>query len=274
MAGIEGLELTDRQQRELDYHRDHAKEHRFRLEQPFSWDVLQDPARRWWNAYWRMFRYIVESGVRNKRTLVAGCGFGDDALRLAKLGADVHAFDLSTELLDIGRELAQREGLTVHFAQMPAESLGYESDFFDCILARDILHHVDIPRAMSEIRRVARNGAVFIVNEIYSHSFTHRIRHSWLVERWLYPAMQSFIYGRRKPYITADERKLTQRDVAEIRKLLPAYEVEECFNFLVNRIVPDRFVTFAKIDRLLLMGLKPLGPLLGGRILLAGRIAK
>lgn len=80
--------LTDRQQREIEYHREHAKEHAARLDQPFSWDVLDRPSRRWWNPYWQMFSYLSGQNLKGKRALVVGCGFGDDALRLAKLGAD------------------------------------------------------------------------------------------------------------------------------------------------------------------------------------------
>jgi 2-polyprenyl-3-methyl-5-hydroxy-6-metoxy-1,4-benzoquinol methylase len=137
--------LTDRQRREVEYHRERAKEHARLLDRPFSWEVLDRPARRWWNAYWQMYAYLSSVGITGRRVLVIGCGFGDDALRLAKLGADVHAFDLSPESVALAKALADREGLRVHFEEMPAETLRYEDDFFDVVLARDIVHHVDIP---------------------------------------------------------------------------------------------------------------------------------
>ena len=52
-------ELTERQQRELEYHRDRAKEYQHVLLRPISWDVLQEPSRRWWNAYWQMYAYLL-----------------------------------------------------------------------------------------------------------------------------------------------------------------------------------------------------------------------
>jgi len=267
-------QLSDRQQREIEYHRHRAKEHASLLAKPFSWEVLDRPSRRWWNAYWQMYDYLVNVGVRGKRVLVVGCGFGDDAFHLAKLGAEVYAFDLSPESLALASSLAEREGLSIHFEEMPAETLKYESDFFDYILARDILHHVDIPRATSEIHRVSKSGAVFVINEVYSHSFTDRIRRSRIVEKWLYPAMRSFVYGPGKPYITEDERKLTERDLAEILKLVSSIDLEKHFNFLVNRVVPDRVEILSKLDRLLLMCARPLGRFLAGRLLLVGRIVK
>lgn len=87
--------LTDRQQRELDYHREHALEHQCILDAPFPLDVIENPRRRWWNAYWRMYKYLISLDLAGKRLLVIGCGFGDNALQLSKLGARVSAFDLS-----------------------------------------------------------------------------------------------------------------------------------------------------------------------------------
>jgi len=266
--------LTDRQQRELDYHRDHAKLHRSVLAAPFSWEVLERPNRRWWNAYWAMYEYLVNCDFKDKRVLVVGCGFGDDALRLAKLGARVSAFDLSPDSLEIARALASREGLGIQFEEMPAEQMLYANDTFDYIVARDILHHVDIPKTMREIVRVAKPGATFVVNEIYSHSITDKIRHSALVEKVLYPKMQRVIYGPGKPYITEDERKLSEFDLAEIAKPLEPHLFTKHFNFLVARVVPDRFEQLAKVDRLFLRVFRPIAHLLAGRVLFGARIVK
>ena len=267
-------ELTDRQQRELDYHREHAAHHQSILSKPFSYEVLQTPERRWWNAYWGMYEYLVSCDLKEKKVLVVGCGFGDDALRLAKLGAIVSAFDLSPDSLSIAKALALREGLKVDFQQMAAERLLYSDNTFDYVLARDILHHVDIPKTMREIVRVSRPGALFVVNEIYSHSFTDRIRHSNLVENILYPRMRRLIYGAGKPYITEDERKLSESDLQEIAKMLQPRLFSKYFNFLVTRVIPDRFENIAKVDRFLLRMLHSLGPLLAGRVLFSAPIDK
>jgi ubiquinone/menaquinone biosynthesis C-methylase UbiE len=274
MQNPSNTELTERQQRELDYHRDHAKEHRRILSSPFSWEVLQNPGRRWWNAYWQMYAYLSKCDLKDKSVLVVGCGFGDDALRLAKLGAKVSAFDLSPDSLQIARQLATREGLQIAFDEMPAEKMRYKDASFDYIVARDILHHVDIPLTMDEIVRVARPGAILVVNEIYSHSMTDKIRRSWFVERFLYPRMRRLIYGPGKPYITEDERKLNQVDLFEIQSRLQPRLFEKHFDFIVTRLIPDRFDFFAKADRLLLRILNPIGTLVAGRVFFSARISK
>ena len=266
--------LTERQQREFDYHKEHAKLHQSVLSSPFSWDVLKQPDSRWWNAYWGMYEYLVNCDLKDKRVLVVGCGFGDDALRLAKLGAKVSAFDLSPDSLQIAKALALREGLEIAFEEMPAEKMSYKDNSFDFILARDILHHVDIPNTMSEIVRVAKPDAIFLVNEIYSHSLTDKIRHSVLVEKVLYPKMRRLIYGPGKPYITEDERKLSESDLKQIMTPLQACLFTKYFNFLVTRVIPDRYETLAQLDRVLLCILHPIGHLLAGRVLFSARISK
>jgi hypothetical protein len=54
-------DLTDRQQRELDYHVGHARERQHVLDTPFSWEVIQNPARRWWNAYWDLIMFTRQN---------------------------------------------------------------------------------------------------------------------------------------------------------------------------------------------------------------------
>ena len=146
------MKVSDRQYAELEYHREHAREHADILEQPFEWDVLKFPGKRWWNAYWTMYGFLVSQNLKDKRVLVVGCGFGEDAIRISRLGAKVYALDLSPDCLEIARKLAEREGESIDFEQMPAETMTYEDGFFDAVVARDILHHVEIPETMKEIQ--------------------------------------------------------------------------------------------------------------------------
>jgi len=142
------------------------------------------------------------------------------------------------------------------------------------VVARDILHHVDIPPTLAEIARVSRDGAVLVINEIYSHSITERVRRSALVERMLYPALRRFVYARDHPYITEDERKHTGSDLALVRARLARVDVGKHFDMVVTRLVPDRFDMLARADRLAMMALRPIGRHLAGRVLLAGPVAR
>jgi ubiquinone/menaquinone biosynthesis C-methylase UbiE len=269
LSAMDPSTLTDRQRREYEYHRLHAQKNGMLAQQPMSWEVLDRPQTRWWNAYWQMYSHLKAMNLQGRDVLVVGCGFGEDALRIAKLGARVKAFDLSPEALNIARQRAKKESLDIEFDEMPAEVLRYGDRSFDCVVARDILHHVDIPKAMSEIRRTARPGAVFLMNEIYTHSRLQAIRKSRFVERVIYERMKAMVYGSNDVYITADERKLDEHDLAAVHAHMQSPRFEQHFNFLVTRVVPDRFDVIAKADRLLMKALRPWGHLLAGRIMLA-----
>lgn len=266
------LELTDRQQRELDYHREYAEDNREMLNEPFNFDVVESGPRRWWNQYWAMFTYLLNKDLTGKNVLVIGCGFGEDALNLAKAGANVKAFDLSPESVEISRQRAAKEGLDIEFRQMVAEKLDYEDNYFEVIVARDILHHVEIPAAFNEIMRVSKPGGILCFNEIYSHSLLHRIRYSKFIDQWLYPKMISFVHGSDKPYITEDEERLTEKEVNLLLSKMGSIEEKQYFNAVITRLIPDRFPLLSKIDHKILGLLSPIAHTLGSRVLIGGVI--
>src|ERR1700722_9310628 len=155
--------LVERQERERAYHADYARQHSNKAGQPVLLDVIESRERRPWNGYWATYDLLMAQNLAGKRVMVPGCGFGEDAILLARLGATVHASDLSTDLLDIARQRAIRMGVPdIQFNAMPAESLDYADDFFDVIFFNDILHHVSVPAAISEAQRVCRPGASMI----------------------------------------------------------------------------------------------------------------
>lgn len=264
------MELTDRQLSELEYHRTKALEYEHHLTRPFNYDSMTSGLRRWWNAHWEMY-WALKPNVAGKRVLVVGCGWGDDALRIAKAGGEVYGFDLSPESLSVGRRMAQREGLRINFDEMPAEKLGYSDGFFDVLVIRDIMHHVDIPATMRELVRVSKPDALWAMNEIYSHSITELVRRSWLVERFFYPILQRFVYQSKTPYITPQERKMTEADVAQVVAPLNIMQ-RKFFCFIVQRVIPDRWTLLNKLDRLVLSLLGGVGKYLAGRILVVGRL--
>ena len=85
--------------------------------------------------------------------------------------------------------------------------------------------------------------------------------------------MVKFIYKGQEPYITADERKLTENDIGLLKKFLTDIRIEY-FNFFINRVLADDLIFFAKIDRIALIIMKPFARFLAGRILLKGIINK
>jgi ubiquinone/menaquinone biosynthesis C-methylase UbiE len=265
------MKLTERQAREVDYHRGHA------ACTAANWSEFTDaaatsPRRRWWNAYWSTWTYLRALPLEGVSVLVVGCGAGSDAMLFARLGADVSAFDLSPNMLTLARQHAEREGLCIRFDECQCEALVYTNRSFDLIFVRDVLHHVEIPAAMCEIARVARPDALLVIDEIYSHSWTELVRRSRFVDGFLYPLMVSWIYVGKNPYITADERKMTEADIELTLKHTGRVETVSYYNMIVTRILPDRWPIVCKLDRLLLIALGSLGRLFAGRIVVTARM--
>lgn len=111
-----------------------------------------------------------------------------------------------------------------------------------------------------------------MIDEIYTHSALQRLRESTLIVRFVYPFVSRLLYGG-KPYITEDEHKLDERDVAEIRHWIRADRIDY-YEAIIKRFVPARGRTLSKVDRLLLMGLRPIALLLGGRFVMSGVVQR
>ncbi len=267
--------LTGRQQREIDYHRDYAAAKAAERLAPVNFDVIEDNKRRPQNAFWSAYDRLLALDLKGKRALVPGCGFGEDAIRLARLGAEVEAFDISPDVVEIARRRCAEFGYSgVSFGVMPSEALAYPDNSFDLVLFIDILHHVDIPRTMNEIVRVLKPGGRILGNELYTHSWMQKnLRESWLVEKALYPAMRRFIYGDNKPYITPDEHKIDETEFAAVERACASFEAD-WFNAIVGRLAPDRMPFVADIDRALMKGIGKGGRFAAGRVVFEGVVAK
>ena len=98
----------------------------------------------------------------NGRVLELGCGTG--LLWRENLGRiprswTVTLSDASQGMLQEAEQNLLHTGLNLAFRKVDAQSIPYEKDSFDAVVANHMLYHVpDLPRALSEIRRVLRPG--------------------------------------------------------------------------------------------------------------------
>lgn len=120
---------------------------------------------------------VVKSG--DKIADVA-CGQGFFARELVKVGAVVSAFDISPELLKIGRE--RSANLKITFTAAPADKLPAKSGEFDkaiIVLALQDVENLD--GAVNEISRILKaNGEFFVV--INHPAFRIPKRTAWLYD--------------------------------------------------------------------------------------------
>jgi 2-polyprenyl-3-methyl-5-hydroxy-6-metoxy-1,4-benzoquinol methylase len=269
---IQEAELTDRQRRENAYHAERAKKMQHAAETPVALDILVRPEERWWNAHWSLYSAVKRLAMPGMRALVVGCGFGEDAILLTHLGFEVYAFDLSSESLDIAKRSALRSSATsIDFRQLASEKLDYADGFFHFILFADILHHVNIRATMDEIWRVAAPDAIAVGQEIYTCSLLDRVRNSALVRHYLYPRLVRIVYGTDRPYITADERKMSEKDIDEVLSYLSDPQIDY-FKILSGRVLPNNTLWANKLERFMLRASPALGRLLAGRVVFTGRM--
>ena len=128
-----------------------------------------------------MYDILLAKDLRNKTALVVGCGSGTDAIYLAKLGARVHAFDLSPDMISLAEFQAAREAVDVEFRIMSAEQLSYSDNTFDVILVRDILHHCEVDGVLAELIRVfeRRPASSSLTSSTRTRFFKSAGSHGW-----------------------------------------------------------------------------------------------
>lgn len=265
--------LTDRQAREIQYHRARASENMSRSHRLVTMNVVESAVRRPWNAYWSLYDLLITWNVHNRNILVPGCGFGEDAIRLALMGANVYAFDISEDSIAIAKKRAALHGINIKFDIMASEKLIYSDNNFDAVLFVNVLHHVDIRQTMVEINRVLRPGAFVFGDELYTHSWAQCIRESRMISKWVYPLMRKYIYGTNRPYITDDERKIDEHDLYVVLQHLSNYDLK-WFDIVIGRLVPARRVRIAKLDRALMRAIGDYGRAFAGRVLFSGPLHK
>jgi SAM-dependent methyltransferase len=108
---------------------------------------------------------LVQAG---SQVLDLGCGAGHVSYALAAAGADVMAYDLAQEILDVvAAEAARRGFANIATRQGPAERLPFADAAFDLVVSRYSAHHwSDVAAALREVRRVLKPGGRFVMIDI------------------------------------------------------------------------------------------------------------
>ncbi len=115
--------------------------------------------------------------LNGKNVLDVGAGTGRLTLRLAKLGADVTALDVSEEMLEeikkkLKRNLSHlRQGYggqaEIKMVVGDCESLQFDDESFDVVVATFLVVHLkDLKRFFDEVYRVLKPGGKFLVTNI------------------------------------------------------------------------------------------------------------
>lgn len=110
------------------------------------------------------------AGQSAARVLDLGCGAGHVSFHVAPLVADVVAYDLSQQMLDVVAGAAVDRGLgNIVTVKGAAESLPFADGEFDFVFSRYSAHHwSDLGLALREVRRVLKPGGVAAFIDVMS----------------------------------------------------------------------------------------------------------
>jgi len=126
-------------------------------------------------------------------------GTGDVAFRMAQRGARVTVADINVDMLEVGRQRAQRRSLTnLNWNVENAEALSFADAAFDAYtIVFGIRNVTDIPAALREAHRVLTRGGRFYCMEFSSSD--------WPGFSNLYDAWASNVIPRIGKAVAADE---------------------------------------------------------------------
>jgi ubiquinone/menaquinone biosynthesis C-methylase UbiE len=110
---------------------------------------------------------------KDKTILDYGCGGGRLSLRLLEQGAaHVTGIDVSEVRLNEARDRAASNGFgdRVMFLVADAHATGFPNATFDLVVGSDVLHHLDLTRAIPELRRILKPGGRAVFVEPLAHN--------------------------------------------------------------------------------------------------------
>lgn len=113
-------------------------------------------------------------GYDSVKILDVGCGYGTDLLNISKFNNNIDCFGIETNPLCI--DFLKTKNISVSDINIEIDRLPFEDDFFDIVIANQILEHTkELFWIISEVSRVLKAGGVFIVGIPNLASFHNRV---------------------------------------------------------------------------------------------------
>jgi ubiquinone/menaquinone biosynthesis C-methylase UbiE len=175
-------------------------------------------------------RFILSrmGDLRGKRLLDIGAGLGESSVYFALQGAHVTMTDISSGMVQTGRELARRYGVAIEGIVSEVGALGVSADTFDFVYIANTIHHVrDRDALFQKIHRALKPGGIFFSYDPLAYN----------------PAIN--VYRRIATEVrTADESPLKLADLRLARKYFPKVRHRE---FWIATLA--LFVKYYALDR-------------------------
>jgi predicted nicotinamide N-methyase len=138
----------------------------------------------YWAELWPATRALVEAlpEVSGLRVVEIGCGLGVPALVAASRGAEVTAVDWAVDAVDLLRENASRNGLTLRAEQRDWREPWEER--FDLALAADVLYELrNVEPVLARLGELAPVALVGLAGRPYEETFLRQIEFEQVTER-------------------------------------------------------------------------------------------
>ena len=154
--------FTDQQYLKSDQYRDSSNlDARVMIHQRFST-----------NPY-SWFKWVFDTLLKlpeNAKILELGCGHGllwKENIDRIPAGWNITLSDLSSGMLDAAWRNLVVSGRAFQFKEIDAQSIPFEDEAFDAVIANHMLYHVpDRPKAIAEIKRILKPGGRLIATTI------------------------------------------------------------------------------------------------------------
>lgn len=99
-----------------------------------------------------------------KKVLDCGCGTGRGALKFARMGCDVTAVDISSEIAKKCHENGKKYGYDIKTGAEDCRKLSFGDEAFDVVSTSAALHHMeDLEKCLSEFKRVTKKGGHLVL---------------------------------------------------------------------------------------------------------------
>jgi ubiquinone/menaquinone biosynthesis C-methylase UbiE len=111
------------------------------------------------------YAFHLLGDVQGKTVLDFGCGTGENIVPLAERGARVIGMDISPDLIALARKRLNDAGLEARLEVGSAYDTGLPDESVDVVFCIALIHHLDIARVVTEMRRILVPGGAVILQE-------------------------------------------------------------------------------------------------------------
>ncbi|MDP4209214.1 MAG: bifunctional 2-polyprenyl-6-hydroxyphenol methylase/3-demethylubiquinol 3-O-methyltransferase UbiG [Bacteroidota bacterium] len=235
-------------------------------------DIYDIEGDRWWHpdfslnlirTLYNPFRVNYAKKIINQlkvnpaktKVLEVGCGGGIFIEDIAKMGLITTGIDPSEQSLNIAIQHAKENNLTIKYEKGIGENLPFQNNAFDIVFCCDVLEHVrDLPKVISEISRVLKNGGIFIY-DTFNRTYFSKISIIKILQEWKRWAIMPPNLHVWKMFIKPDEIRFllrkNQLDWKEHRGIKPDISYLKMLRYLHQRAVGElTYVEFGKKFRM------------------------